>query len=129
MAIKVNNKLQLSETKADQTELDPLLQKYLAGEEQRITQMASDLIQNPEEYGYSPEEVKDYANDPIGFNYDFGYGMGNDADTREGNVTNFVEFLKQAAPNLADAFDNEYVSNAIENYHKELYNKTRKGGK
>lgn len=129
MAVKVNNKLQLSQAKADQTELDPLLQKFLSGEERRVIEMASDLLKFPEAYGYSREEIKDYANDPIGFNYDFGYAMGNEGDMREQNVYAFNDWLKRNSPNLVDAFEDEYVHNAMKNYHKELYNKTRKGGK
>jgi hypothetical protein len=128
MKLKFDNKLIPSPVKVDNTEIDPFLQKFLAGEEQRITEMASDLLQNPEEYGYDPEAIKEYINDPIGFNYDFGYAMGQDSDTREGNVSNFREFVRQNAPdpNFADAFEDDYVSEAIENFHKELYNKTRK---
>ena len=123
MAVKVNNKLKMSLAQADPTELDPLLQKYLEGEEGRIKKFVGDLLKNPAEYGFSPEEVAEYQNNPFGFNYDFGYAMGANHDTYEGNIRQFEEFLKEAAPNLVGAFDEDYVGQAIENYHKKLANK------
>jgi hypothetical protein len=128
MKLKFDNKLIAQPVKVNNSETDPFIKEYLSQEEQRILTTVGDLLKNPEQYGFSPEEVADYQDDPFGFFEDFGYAMGADLDTKEGNVRQFREFVKQKAhnPNHADAFDDDYVSDAIYNFHQDLFKKSRK---
>jgi hypothetical protein len=130
MAIKVNNKLQMKEVQPDFSALDQLAAEYSPIEEQQVLKLAGDLLKNPEQYGFSPEEVADYQDDPFGFNYDFGYAMGANLDTREGNARNFNEWLKANKPDLYKQYGDEagmYMSDKfIEPLHKSLYEKSRK---
>ena len=145
MAIKVNNKLQMSEvpTPFDIKQLEEIAKQYFPFEEENTLRNIK-MALTPDNFGEDAEEmIKQYGEDPIGFLDDYGYAMGSHADTVDASGYDFEDWAAQNVPyykQLVEQFDNyaeqqegynygslaQYMANEfIYPYHQNLIKETR----
>ncbi len=121
MAIKVNNKLQMSKLPSsfDLNKLAEIAKQYYPFEEEATLKNIK-MALTPENFGEEAKEMlQKYGEDPLGFLDEYGYAMGQYGDTIEASGFNFEDWANANVPNyqeLVDQFE-EYANENEFNYY------------